>query len=37
MLNKMVELFALPLEHNGFELPENIIPELVLEYCLINI
>ncbi|MDD3646201.1 MAG: BRO family protein [Candidatus Gracilibacteria bacterium] len=28
MLNKMVELFALPLEHNGFELPENIIPDI---------
>lgn len=28
MLNKMVELFALPLEHNGFEIPENIIPDI---------
>lgn len=28
MLNKMVELFALPLEHNGFELPDNIIPDI---------
>jgi prophage antirepressor-like protein len=28
MLNKMVELFALPLEHNWFELPENIIPDI---------
>lgn len=24
----MVELFALPLEHNGFELPDNIIPDI---------
>jgi prophage antirepressor-like protein len=28
MLNKMVELFALPLEHNGFELPDKIIPDI---------
>lgn len=28
MLNKMVELFALPLEHNGFELPDHIIPDI---------
>ena len=28
MLNKMVELFALPLEHNGLELPDNIIPDI---------
>jgi len=28
MLNKMVELFALPLEHNGFELPSNIISDI---------
>lgn len=28
MLNKMVELFALPLEHNWFELPDNIIPDI---------
>lgn len=28
MLNKMVELFALPLEHNWFELPANIIPDI---------
>lgn len=28
MLNKMVELFALPLEHNGFELPDNVIPDI---------
>jgi len=28
MLNKMVELFALPLEHSGFELPDNIIPDI---------
>lgn len=28
MLNKMVELFALPLEHNGFEIPENVIPDI---------
>jgi hypothetical protein len=28
MLNKMVELFALPLEHNNFELPDNIIPDI---------
>ena len=28
MLNKMVELFALPLEHNGFKLPNNIIPDI---------
>ena len=28
MLNKMVELFALPLEHNWFELPEHIIPDI---------
>lgn len=28
MLNKMVELFALPLEHNGFELPDTIIPDI---------
>lgn len=28
MLNKMVELFALPLEHHWFELPDNIIPDI---------
>lgn len=28
MLNKMVELFALPLEHNGCELPDNVIPDI---------
>jgi len=28
MLNKMVELFALPLEHNWFELPDNVIPDI---------
>lgn len=28
MLNKMVELFALPLEHNWFELPDTIIPDI---------
>jgi len=28
MLNKLVELFALPLELNGFELPDNVIPDI---------